>query len=202
MRKKLIIATTNLGKLAEFQAILSPIQCIAQHELSIPSVAETGLSFIENALIKARNASASAQQPALADDSGLVVPFLNGEPGIYSARYSQEHASELSNIHFLLQKLAHTEASARNAFFYCAIALTQYADDPTPLIATGVLQGKIIMSPQGENGFGYDPVFYVPVFKCTLAEMSAEQKNSISHRAKALNSLKEQLKGFHFADYK
>lgn len=193
---ELIIATGNVGKLKEFQQLLYPIHCIAQSSLNIESAEETGLSFIENALIKARHASSLADKPALADDSGLVVPALNGAPGIFSARYSGNNANDKSNIEFLLSNMAHLTKEQRHAYFYCAIALVRHAKDPTPLIATGVIHGYINESPAGEDGFGYDPVFYLSEYQCTVAELPAGIKNSISHRAQALNTMRSLLNEF------
>ena len=189
----LVLATLSRGKIAELTALLAPIHCIPQDALQIPEVAETGLSFVENALIKARHASRLSIYPALADDSGLVVDALQGQPGIYSARYAGEKASDAANIRKLLENMSDVEAEARQAYFYCAIALVRYPDDPTPIIATGRLDGVILMSPQGQAGFGYDPVFWLPHQRKTLAEITIEEKNQISHRAQALQSLQQAL---------
>lgn len=189
----LILATGNKGKIAELQALLAPIDCIPQQQFNISDAEETGLSFIENALIKARHASRISQKPALADDSGLVVNALLGKPGIYSARFAGTHASDVDNIHHLLNQLTGVPSSARQAFFYCALVLVMHADDPTPLIATGTLHGMIDVELRGHQGFGYDPVFYLPEHQCTLAELSAAEKNRISHRATALKKLKAML---------
>jgi XTP/dITP diphosphohydrolase len=188
---ELILATSNHGKIKELTALLAPIHCISQSSLGINDAVEDGLSFIENAIIKARHASLHAQRPALADDSGLVVPALNGEPGIYSARYSGPKASDKENIDLLLKNMAHLQSNQREAYFYCAIALVQHAKDPAPLIATGIFKGIIHTELLGEDGFGYDPIFYVPQYQCTVAQLPATIKNSISHRAQALNSLRE-----------
>lgn len=190
----LILATNSKGKLAELTSLLAPIQCIAQHELQIPEAEETGLSFIENALIKARHASQYSTYPALADDSGLVIDALNGRPGIYSARFSGHHGTDADNIQKVLQFMEQVETSKRHAYFYCAIALVRYPDDPTPILATGRLDGYITLTPQGDHGFGYDPIFYLPSHAMTLAQLPAEQKNKLSHRAKALQSLLNHLK--------
>jgi XTP/dITP diphosphohydrolase len=192
--KEIILATSNSGKIKELQDLLSPISCISQASLSIQSPEETGLSFVENAILKARHASLISGKPALADDSGLVVPILNGEPGIYSARYAGNNASDEDNIHLLLQNLEDIPQNERQAYFYCAIALVMHAKDPTPMIATGQFQGQISQYPSGQNGFGYDPVFYVPEYQCTVAELPATIKNKISHRAKALSQLRLILK--------
>ena len=195
---ELILATSNPGKIIELQAMLSPIHCISQNTLGLSSADETGLSFIENAIIKARHASLFANKPALADDSGLVVPSLQGKPGIYSARFAGNKASDRDNIDLLLKKLANVHAEQRQAYFYCALALVQHADDPTPLIATGKLEGVISQEPQGEHGFGYDPIFYLTDFHCTMAQLPTQIKNTISHRALALLELRDRLVQFPF----
>jgi len=189
----LILATSNKGKIAELQDILAPINCISQQDLEIYSAEETGLSFIENAIIKARHASHIAKKPALADDSGLVVTSLLGAPGIYSARYAGIDATDDENINLLLEKMKNFKDNERQAYFYCAIALVRHANDPVPLIATGKFNGEIWPKKQGNNGFGYDPIFYVKNYKCTLAEIPAKIKNTISHRAIALNQLRNQM---------
>lgn len=191
--KKIILATSNAGKIAELNMLLAPIQCISQQTLGIYDADETGLSFVENAIIKARHASRLSGEPALADDSGLVVKALQGRPGIYSARFAGPNASDSENIDYLLAELLHTPDNAREAYFYCAMVLVSHADDPTPLIATGRLNGIITQAPSGKQGFGYDPVFYVPETQCTLADLAANIKNTISHRAQAIHSLLGQL---------
>ena len=188
--KKIILATSNPGKIAEIQALLTPAQCISQSSLGIGDADETGLSFIENAITKARHASRLSGEPALADDSGLVVSALQGQPGIYSARFAGPKASDAENIDYLLSKLLNTPIEERQAFFYCAMVLVTHANDPTPLVATGALHGVITMERAGTNGFGYDPVFYLPNYQCTMAELPPSIKNSISHRAQALTELK------------
>ena len=187
--KELILATSNKGKIKELSALLPATHCIPQGDLGIEDAEETGLSFVENALIKARHASHFTKKPALADDSGLVVPALDGEPGIYSARYAGVHATDANNIDLLLSKMSHLHNEQRKAYFYCAIALVQHEKDPTPIIATGLLQGTIIREPKGENGFGYDPIFFIETQQCTAAQLAATIKNMISHRAQALNQL-------------
>ncbi|CZG64082.1 RdgB/HAM1 family non-canonical purine NTP pyrophosphatase [Legionella pneumophila serogroup 1] len=191
--KEIILATSNPGKIKELEQLLAPTICIPQADLGIFDAEETGLSFIENAILKARHASSLANKPALADDSGLVVPSLNGEPGIYSARYAGRKANDEDNIQQLLSKMADLSQEQRQAYFFCAIALMQHAKDPTPLIATGVFHGVISVKPSGTNGFGYDPVFYLNEYQCTAAELPAKIKNRISHRAKALNQLRTLL---------
>lgn len=186
---EIILATGNAGKVAELQAMLAPVRCIPQKSLGIKDVPETGISFIENALIKARHASSEAQKPALADDSGLVVPALEGAPGIFSARFAGPDATDAQNIALLLNRMHLLEGNARAAFFYCAIVIVRHAKDPTPLVATGVLHGVIADAPRGSQGFGYDPVFIVPGHHLTAAELAPGVKNTISHRARALLEL-------------
>lgn len=193
MLSELVLATSNPGKIRELQALLQNIHCIAQTTLGLSSPQETGLTFIENALIKARHASQLSNKPALADDSGLVVPALNGEPGIYSARYAGSQASDADNIAQLLTRLATHPETNPVAYFYCALVLVQHANDPIPLIATGQLVGKIHPKPQGTQGFGYDPIFFLPSHQCTLAELPLAIKNTISHRAQALQRLVDAL---------
>ena len=188
-----ILATSNPGKLLELKALLAPLHCLSQQELGIDSADETGLSFIENALIKARHASRIAHQPALADDSGLVVHALNGSPGIYSARYAGIDASNDEHMSLLLHSMREVPDDQRHAYFYCAMAFVKHADDPTPLVVTGKLVGLITKQPLGSHGFGYDPVFYLPQYECTLAELSPDIKNTISHRAEALKQLREKF---------
>ena len=189
--RELILATSNPGKIAELQAMLPAFHCIPQETVNISDADETGLTFIENALIKARHASHLSKKPALADDSGLVVPELNGEPGIYSARFAGRNAKTQDNIDLLLNRLAQVPDAQRGAFFYCAIVFVEHANDPTPLIATGKFSGIISHERQGSNGFGYDPVFYLPDYQCTLAQLPSTIKNTISHRALALQQLQK-----------
>jgi len=188
MKNPIILATGNPGKIKEFQALLPSKNCISQRDLGICDADETGLTFIENALLKARHASRISNMPAIADDSGLVVPVLHGQPGIYSSRFAGEHATDQDNIKHLLE-LLQTQTTPVDAFFYCAIVFIQHADDPTPLFGTGRLNGHIVSSPKGTHGFGYDPIFYLSEYDCTLAELPAATKNTLSHRARALQAL-------------
>ncbi|MDF1757610.1 MAG: RdgB/HAM1 family non-canonical purine NTP pyrophosphatase [Legionellaceae bacterium] len=190
---KLILATSNKGKIIELQNLLPNFNCISQQSLNIPDADETGLSFIENSLIKARHASQIGGMPALADDSGLVVPILGGEPGIYSARYAGATACSKDNIDLLLSRLTEIQKEQRGAYFYCAISYVEHAKDPTPLIALGKFSGEISLKPIGKQGFGYDPIFYLTNYKCSLAELPIEIKNKISHRGQALEKLKSML---------
>lgn len=189
--KEIILATSNFGKIAEFQSMLAPIRCIAQSTLGINSAEETGLSFIENALLKARHASHLSRRPALADDSGLVVPALGGKPGIYSARFAGNHASDKENSEYLLNQLS--QMKERTAYFYCALVFVRDPEDPTPIFATGKWIGEISLHAQGNHGFGYDPIFYLPDYTSTAAELPEAIKNTISHRALALKELREKL---------
>lgn len=189
--QKLVLASNNKGKLKEIQSILRPLNMdvVTQTELDIQSVPETGLTFVENAIIKARHAAQKSGLAALADDSGLAVDFLNGQPGIYSARYAGENASDTDNVIKLLAALKGVPAEKRLAQFHCVMVYMRDAQDPTPIICHGSWQGKILSQQQGENGFGYDPIFYVASHDCSAAELSQEIKNSLSHRGKALQQL-------------
>ena len=191
VKKKLVIASGNQGKLKEIQKILRPLNLdvVTQSELNIDSVPETGFTFVENALIKARHAAKQSGLPALSDDSGIAVDALNGQPGIYSARYAGEQASDSDNVAKLLQALEGVEQEKRGAQFHCVIVYMRDAEDPTPLICHGSWQGRILTTVQGENGFGYDPIFYVPEYDCSAAQLDPETKNSLSHRGKALHKL-------------
>ncbi len=192
--QKIILATSNTGKIREISEILEPIKCISQKNLNINSPVESGQTFVENAIIKARHASKIANLPALADDSGLVIPELNDEPGIFSARFAGENASDKDNIRLVLDKIKNKGLTRPKAYFYCAIVLMRHANDPIPLISTGLLPGKINDSPKGKNGFGYDPIFYLEEYKCTLAELDSSTKNKLSHRFLALEKLAQYVK--------
>jgi len=191
MKNSIVLATSNPGKIKEFRALLASKNCIPQQDLNISDADETGKTFIENALLKARHASRISNMPAIADDSGLVVPSLGGQPGIYSARFAGEHATSQDNIKHLLNLLKTTtpDDTHPKAFFYCAIAFVQHADDPTPVFGTGTLMGHIVSTPTGTHGFGYDPIFYLAEHLCTLAELPADIKNTLSHRSRALKAL-------------
>jgi XTP/dITP diphosphohydrolase len=185
---KIVLASDNVGKAKEFQAILShlPIELVSQSEFNVPPVEESGLSFIENAIIKARHAAQCTGLPAIADDSGLAVAALGGKPGIFSARFAGRSAKDEDNIRKLLADMHNVAESKRQATFYCVIAFVQQYDDPVPLICQGKWEGTLLHAPQGHHGFGYDPIFYDPTNQCSAAELSKEVKNQISHRAKAL----------------
>jgi XTP/dITP diphosphohydrolase len=192
--KKLVIASDNAGKLRELGQLLAPldIEIIAQSRLGVTGAEEPYCTFVENALAKARHASRCTGMPALADDSGICVAALDGEPGVHSARYAGEPRSDRRNNEKLLAALK--DLADRRAHYHCAIVLTRCADDPEPLIAEGRWRGEIVDHPRGANGFGYDPYFYLPEFGRTAAELSSDEKNAISHRGKALARLLELLR--------
>lgn len=187
----IILATHNPGKIAEFKDYLPNCEMMSQAELGLPEVEETGLCFVENALIKARYASLKTQLPALADDSGLVVPALGGAPGIYSARYAKKHGSQSDNMSYLLSQMSSLRGASREAYFYCVLVLMRTDKDPTPVIVTGTWHGMIQEQPAGEQGFGYDPIFYIPSLACTAAQLPIETKNILSHRGQALAQLRQ-----------
>ena len=190
--KKIILATSNLGKVRELNSMLDGhYDVVSQADMEVEEVPETGASFVENALIKARNASSQSQLPALADDSGLVVDALNGEPGIYSARYAGENATDEDNIVKLLSRM--DDEDNRSARFWCAMVYVRYASDPEPVIVEKSWEGQILRELKGNNGFGYDPIFYLPELNCTSAQLSAEEKNRISHRGQALQEILKHL---------
>ena len=193
---KLVLATGNRGKLAEIMEIVAPlgIKIVPQSEFAVPEVAETGLSFVENAIIKARNAARHSGLPALADDSGLEVDALHGAPGIYSARYAGDERDDQANNRLLLSRLAGIPADKRTARFQCVIVFLRRPEDPVALICHADWEGRIVDRPRGENGFGYDPLFLVGGMQRTSAELSAEEKNRISHRGRALAMLAGQLR--------
>lgn len=185
---KIVIASENQGKLKEIQAFFHnlPISVVAQNEYAVPVVEETGLSFIENAILKARHAAKYSQLPALGDDSGLVVDALNGAPGIYSARYAGVDANMSANIQKLLLRLSSVADSERRAHYYCAIAFVRHEADPVPIVTCAKWDGFILREEKGQQGFGYDPLFWLPSLQCTAAELTTQQKNTLSHRAQAL----------------
>ncbi len=194
--QRIVLATSNAGKLREFAALLAPLhlQVVSQQQLGISSAEETGTSFEENALLKARHASGVSSLPALADDSGLEVDGLQGEPGVYSARYAGPNASDAANLEKLLCELARRPDVARTARYRCVVAFVRSAEDAAPILAQGQWEGQITLSPKGTGGFGYDPAFIPAGFDCTVAEMSTAHKNQLSHRALALQALLAQLK--------
>jgi XTP/dITP diphosphohydrolase len=193
--KKIVLASGNPGKLREFAQILAAFnfEAVPQSQFNVPDVEETGLSFVENALIKARNAAQHTGLPAISDDSGIEVDALKGAPGIYSARFAGAGASDENNNKLLLDKLKGVPDDQRTARYHCVIVYMHHANDPMPLICQGSWEGRILHEPRGENGFGYDPLFYVPTHECASAELSPEVKNQLSHRGQALRALQAAL---------
>lgn len=192
---KWVIASSNAGKLREFREMLgdSGIEFVTQGDLGVGDADETGLTFVENALLKARKAARETGLPALGDDSGLCVDALDGAPGLYSARYAGAHGNAGANIDKLLDALRDVPQAQRGAHFYAVIVLLRHAEDPQPLIAEGVWSGRILHERRGDGGFGYDPVFFDPDLGVSAAELDAERKNRISHRGRALAALRAKL---------
>lgn len=194
---RVVLASGNPGKLREMSALLAdlPIELVSQGELQIEPAQETGPSFIENALIKARHASIKSGLAAIADDSGLVVDALHGAPGIHSARYAGPQASDAENLARLLEAMAGVGDDERGCRFVCAVVFVAAGDDPVPIVCSAEWQGRLCDTPRGASGFGYDPVFYVPDHGCTSAELEPALKNRLSHRGQAMRLLVERLRG-------
>ena len=192
---KVVLASSNKGKCAEIQYLLrdSPIELILQTTLNIPDIEETGLTFVENSILKARNAALLSGLPALADDSGLEVDCLQGAPGVYSARYAGAGAKDADLIAKLLNEMKKVDSHHRSARYHCVMTLLRFPKDPAPLICHGVWEGEILTAPRGQQGFGYDPVFYVPTHHCSAGELDPAEKNKISHRGHAMGELKQKL---------
>lgn len=195
MNQKIILASGNAGKLREFQQLLAGcgFDVVPQSAFAIANADETGLTFVENAILKARHACAHTGLPAIADDSGLEVDALQGRPGIYSARYAGDEAADADNNAKLLQELGELEEAQRTARYHCVLAFMRHAEDPTPILCHGTWEGSILAAPRGEGGFGYDPLFYVPTHQCAAAELDKAEKNRISHRGKAMVELLARL---------
>ncbi|WNO61389.1 RdgB/HAM1 family non-canonical purine NTP pyrophosphatase [Rheinheimera sp. MMS21-TC3] len=193
--RKIVLASSNKGKVAELSQMLAGrnIDIIAQSALGVTDAAETGLTFIENAIIKARHAALSTGLPAIADDSGLAVDALGGAPGIYSARYAGEGATDKLNIDKLLSSMQGIPVGKRSAQFHCVLVYMRHAEDPTPLICHGIWHGEIATSAIGEHGFGYDPVFWLNHENCSAAQLTPSQKQQLSHRGQALKTLLQGL---------
>lgn len=191
----LVLASGNAGKLKEFRELLAGcgFDVRAQSEFALSSAEETGLTFVENAILKARHAAAHTGLPALADDSGLEVDALKGRPGIYSARYAGPEASDPDNNALLLQELAEVPEAERSARYHCVLAFMRHAEDPTPVLCHGTWEGRILTAPQGNGGFGYDPLFFVPELGTSAASLDKDHKNRISHRGKAMAELLARL---------
>lgn len=188
---RMVLASGNAGKVREIAQLLADhqVEVLAQSAFNVPEIEETGLTFVENAILKARNAAAHSGLPALADDSGLEVDALNGAPGIYSARYAGPGCSDADNNAKLLDALTDIPEAERSARFQCLLVYLNHAEDPTPLIVQGTWEGRILTAPRGDNGFGYDPLFFVPDLGMSSAELPAETKNRLSHRGQALRGL-------------
>lgn len=188
---KIVLATGNQGKVREMADLLAEFgfDVMAQSEFNVSDVAETGTTFIENAIIKARHAAKETGMAAIADDSGLEVDYLAGAPGVYSARYAGEGASDADNLNKLLEAMQGVPQDQRTARFHCVLVLMRHADDPTPLVCHGKWEGRILEQAHGSNGFGYDPVFFVPEENCASAELEPARKKQLSHRGQALNKL-------------
>ena len=195
--KRIVLATGNAGKVREINELFAGLDIAVepQSRFGVPEAEETGLSFVENALIKARNAAHHTGLPAIADDSGLEVDALAGAPGIYSSRYAGVAATDRDNVDKLLRELADVPETQRGARFQCVMVYLRHAADPTPVICQGTWEGRVLTSPRGNNGFGYDPVFHVPTHDCAAAELPPEIKNGLSHRGQALRALIARLRG-------
>jgi XTP/dITP diphosphohydrolase len=189
----IVLASGNLGKIREIQAMLEGLQIAPQADFAVREADETAATFIENAIIKARHAARHCQLPSIADDSGLIVDALHGAPGVISARYAGVEASDQANVNKLLEALEGIPDPQRTARFICVMVYMRHADDPFPLIAQGMWEGCILPHCQGKNGFGYDPVFWLPEQGCTSAELPANVKNTLSHRGQALRQLVDAL---------
>jgi len=192
----IILASGNKKKLSELSAILSPysLDLVPQSDYQVDDAIEDGLTFVENAIIKARHACKKTGLPAIADDSGIEVDFLNGKPGIYSARFAGEHATDQQNLDKLLQSLENAAEKQRTARYQCVIVYMRHAEDPTPIICQASWEGRILTSEVGNAGFGYDPIFFCPIANKTAAQMTPEEKAFISHRGKAIKAFAKKLK--------
>ena len=193
--EKIVLASGNPGKIREIQSILGANSIIPQHQFNIEEADETGSTFVENAIIKARNAALHSHLPAIADDSGLVVDALNGAPGIISARYAGTKATDQENLHHLLTNMTGIHKTQRSARFVCVIVFMRHANDPFPMICQASWEGIILDHVRGNNGFGYDPVFWLDSENCSSAELSAARKNQLSHRSQALRQLTNLVQG-------
>jgi XTP/dITP diphosphohydrolase len=195
MTKNIVLASSNPGKVREINQMLEGLHLavVPQSDFKVPDAEETGHTFVENALIKARNATRLTGLPAVADDSGIEVDYLNGAPGIYSARYAGKGAGDKLNLRKLLAELEGIPETERTARFQCLMVYLRHETDPTPVICQGTWEGRILFEPRGANGFGYDPIFFVPTHNCSSAELPSEVKNKLSHRGQALMKLVQEL---------
>jgi XTP/dITP diphosphohydrolase len=197
--RKVVLATGNAGKARELSALLQGLgmEIVLQTSLGVTEAEETGQTFVENAILKARNAAAQTGLPAIADDSGLEVDALGGQPGIHSARYAGPGGDDAKNLQKLLKALEKTPEAERSARFRCVLVYMRHPQDPAPLICEGIWEGRVLTAPRGSNGFGYDPVFLVPERGCSSAELPPEDKNRLSHRGKALTRLAAHFRASH-----
>ncbi|MDO8703762.1 MAG: RdgB/HAM1 family non-canonical purine NTP pyrophosphatase [Sulfuricaulis sp.] len=195
MTKNIVLASSNPGKVREINQMLGGLHLavVPQSDFKVIDAEETGLTFVENALLKARNATRHTGLPAIADDSGIEVDYLNGAPGIYSARYAGKNASDAQNLRKLLDDLVGIPETERTARFQCLMVYLRHEFDPTPIICQGTWEGRLLLEPRGANGFGYDPIFFVPTHNCSSAELPPEVKNKLSHRGQALRKLFQEL---------
>jgi XTP/dITP diphosphohydrolase len=193
---KIVLASGNAGKVREINKLFAGcgIEVVPQSELNVPEVPETGTTFVENAIIKARHAAQCTGLPAISDDSGIEVDALNARPGVYSARYAGEGASDLDNNNKMLSELKGISDAERTARYWCILAFMRHENDPVPIITQASWEGRILEAPRGDGGFGYDPIFYVPTHDCSGGELALEEKNKISHRALALQDMLEEFK--------
>lgn len=195
-KQRIVLASSNKGKIREFASMMAdlPYEIVPQSEYNVPDADETGLTFIENAILKARNAAELTNLPAMADDSGVCIDALHGAPGIYSARYAGPNANDADLVHKVLNEMKDIPNEQRHAQFHCVIALLRHAKDPDPIIAHGIWPGVIVHHAQGTQGFGYDPILFLKEHNCTAAELPREVKNKVSHRGQALQALLKKLK--------
>jgi len=195
IKNKIVFASSNAGKVREVDQLLEGlnVEVVPLSEFNVPEIEETGLTFLENSILKARNAAHHTGLPAIADDSGIAVDLLQGRPGIYSARFAGVSASDEDNLKKLIEMIKPFPEDQRTARFICSMVYLRHENDPTPIIAQGVWEGQLVIDPKGENGFGYDPIFYLSSQQCTSAELTSEIKNTLSHRGQALRKLLEKL---------
>jgi XTP/dITP diphosphohydrolase len=200
--KKIVLASGNAGKVREINKLFadSGVEVVPQSDYNVPDIAETGTTFVENAIIKARHAAQLTGLPAIADDSGIEVDALGARPGVYSARYAGENASDSDNNSKMLAELKGLPNSERTARYQCILVFMRNASDPVPIITQGSWEGYITQEARGEGGFGYDPIFFVPTHHCTGGELALEVKNTISHRAQALEAMLDELRRHHYID--
>ena len=193
---KIVLASGNAGKVREINKLFAGcgIEVVPQSEFNVPEVPETGTTFVENAIIKARHAAQCTGLPAISDDSGIEVDALNARPGVYSARYAGEGASDLDNNNKMLSELEGISDAERTARYWCVLVFMRHENDPVPIITQASWEGRILEAPRGDGGFGYDPIFYVPTHDCSGGELALEEKNKISHRALALQAMLEEFK--------